>query len=79
MADAKRVFHGVTKPRSVLPPRPIDDHLREIDGFIAARHDFRQDRVTPAIGAGRASRAVHDRRREASGASCPRPSAGCAR
>src|SRR5690242_14174901 len=37
---------------------PVDDFLRELDDFIAAHSPYAQNRVVPAIGAGRASLAI---------------------
>jgi len=54
-------FQDVVKQRTVRPALPIDDYLREIDALVAAHDYFREDRVTAAIGAGRASREVVQR------------------
>ena len=54
-------FQDVVKQRTVRPALPIDDYLREIDALVAAHNYFREDRVTAAIGAGRASREVVQR------------------
>ena len=51
-------FQDVVKQRTVRPALPVDDYLREIDALVAAHDYFAQDRITPAIGGGRASRDV---------------------
>jgi pyrroloquinoline quinone (PQQ) biosynthesis protein C len=61
MTDEHRGFGDVVKERSVRPPLPVDEYLRELDALVAAHDYFAQDRVTPAIGAGRASREVVQR------------------
>ena len=61
MTDQGRGFEDVVKERSLRPPLPIDDYLRELDELVAAHDYFAQDRVTPAIGTGRASREVVER------------------
>lgn len=61
MSDAPRNFETIAIPRTPEPPQPIDEYLAELDALIAAHDYFRQDRVVPAIGAGRASREVVQR------------------
>src|SRR5437762_2549501 len=58
MSEGGRSFEDVTRDRAVEPALPIDDYLRELDALVAAHDYFAEDRVTPAIGAGRASRDV---------------------
>jgi pyrroloquinoline quinone (PQQ) biosynthesis protein C len=58
MSEGGRSFEDVTRDRAVEPALPIDDYLRELDALVAAHDYFAQDRVIPAIGAGRASRDV---------------------
>ena len=61
MTDAPRTFRNVVKQRATEPPLPVDAYLAEIDALVE-RHDyFKQDKVIPAIGAGRASREVVQR------------------
>ena len=40
---------------TVRPALPIDQYLAELDALVAAHDYFAQDRVTAAIGSGRAS------------------------
>jgi len=54
----RRVFENVRRDLAVRPPLPIDEYLAELDALVAAHDYVAQDRVTPAIGAGRASRDV---------------------
>ena len=58
MPDESRAFANVVKEREAAPPLPVERYLAELDELIAAHDYFRQDRLTPAIGAGRASRDV---------------------
>jgi pyrroloquinoline quinone (PQQ) biosynthesis protein C len=57
MADrARGTFKDITGARDALPAQPVDAYLADLDALIAAHNAFKQDRVVPAIGAGRASR-----------------------
>jgi len=58
MPDASRPFADVVKQREAPPALPIDRYLEEIDALVAAHDYVKQDKVTPAIGAGTASRDV---------------------
>ena len=58
MSEGRRSFEDVARERAVEPALPVDDYLRELDALVAAHDHVAQDRVTPAIGAGRASRDV---------------------
>jgi pyrroloquinoline quinone (PQQ) biosynthesis protein C len=55
----ERAFKNVIK-RDRAPERlqPVDEFLHELDTFIAAHSPYAQNRVVPAIGAGRASLVV---------------------
>src|SRR5262249_55539885 len=53
-----RSFHDVVRETAAAPALAVDRYLDELDGLIAAHDYFRQDRVTPAIGAGTASHDV---------------------
>jgi pyrroloquinoline quinone (PQQ) biosynthesis protein C len=53
-----RTFADVRGERTVRPALPMDEYLAELDALVAAHDYSAQDRVTPAIGAGRASREV---------------------
>ncbi len=62
MPDTPRgAFRDVVKQRDAPPSLPVDEYLADLDRLIAAHDYFRQDRVIPAIGAGKASREVVQR------------------
>lgn len=48
----------IKRERGPEPALPVDAFLGELDAFIEAHSPYRQNRVVPAIGAGRASLAV---------------------
>jgi len=59
MSDGQpRPFRDIAAPSQATPPLPVDAYLAELDRLIEAHNYFRQDRVVPAIGSGRASRDV---------------------
>ncbi len=58
MSETKRGFVNVVRQRDAEPPQPVDEYLADLDRLIAAHDYFKQDRVIPAIGAGRASKEV---------------------
>src|SRR5262245_20334686 len=55
---SSRTFQDVARDAVAGPALPVDRYLAELDALIAAHDYFAQDRVTPAIGAGKASRDV---------------------
>jgi pyrroloquinoline quinone (PQQ) biosynthesis protein C len=56
--EASGAIRGTERQPFLGPALAADDYLREIDALIAVHDYWRLDRVTPAIGAGRASRDV---------------------
>lgn len=55
----ERAFQDVIKrDRGADVALPVDDFLAELDAFIETHSPYRQNRVVPAIGAGRASLAI---------------------
>jgi len=59
MSDAKRAaFKDVVRHGDAAPALAIDAYLADLDRLIADHNAFRQDKVIPAIGHGKASRDV---------------------
>jgi pyrroloquinoline quinone (PQQ) biosynthesis protein C len=58
--SAPRTFRNVIRAEAA-PAIPVDDFLAELDAFIDRHHPYRQNRVIPAIGDGRASLEVMKR------------------
>jgi|SRR5581483_6578622 len=56
MSAGRGRFEEITGARDAAAPEPVDAYLAGLDALIAAHNPFVQDRVVPAIGAGRASR-----------------------
>jgi pyrroloquinoline quinone (PQQ) biosynthesis protein C len=54
--EPRREFKDVIKTHDADEARPIDDYLRELDESIAATMAGVKDRLTPAVGAGKAPR-----------------------
>jgi hypothetical protein len=57
MTATRREFEDLVV-RPDAPALPVERYLGELDALIAEHDYFAQDRVVPAIGAGRASRDV---------------------
>jgi hypothetical protein len=53
-----REFKDVIKSRDLDEAQPIDEYLRGLDELIVATMSGVKDKLTPAIGAGKASRDV---------------------
>ncbi|MGH7818405.1 MAG: iron-containing redox enzyme family protein [Candidatus Binatia bacterium] len=56
--ETKREFKDVIKSRDVEAAMPVDEYLRSLDRLIAESMNGAKDELTPAIGAGTASRDV---------------------
>ena len=61
MSGPDRTFQDVLRQQAAAPAAPVDDYLRDLDALIRAHDYFAQDRITPAIGRGAASREVVQR------------------
>jgi pyrroloquinoline quinone (PQQ) biosynthesis protein C len=56
--EAKREFKNVVKSADVERAQPVDEYLRDLDALIVETMAGARDKLTPAIGAGKASRDV---------------------
>jgi len=56
--EAKREFKDVIKSRDAEQAMPVDEYLRSLDDLIVQAMGGAKDKLTPAIGSGKASREV---------------------
>lgn len=61
MTSPARTFKNVIKHRAPEKALPVDKFMRELDDFIEEHNPYRQNKVIPAIGEGRASLAICQR------------------